>query len=233
MFQYIDRIDIYLLRAFVPLQRRKTEILLKYFYRLLIASASPITKNTNGNLYENAFFGLSVEKPKGWVSQDMVQLFKTVLPMGSIIFGNKNEFTQEFIDSAIKKMFPLFGFSKYSYNIMNRKPNPNILAISENIQAHSSIKTACDYLNVAREPLKNSLHKVTFLNECHEVDINGKMFATQSFTMKIMGVPLVKQTHYAKMAKNDYILLFSLTYFNRVSKIELDNVMHSLKFSQE
>jgi hypothetical protein len=153
--------------------------------------------------------------------------------MSSIIFGNKNEFTQEFIDSALKKMLPLFGFFKYPPDITNARLNPNIVAVAENIQENSNIKTACDYLNLVREPLKNSLHKVTFLNECHEVDINGKMFATQSFTMKLMGILSIKQTHYAKMAKNDYVLFFSLTYFDRVSKIKLDNVMHSLKFSQE
>jgi hypothetical protein len=196
----------------------------------LIASASPITKNTNGNRYENAFFGLSVEKPNGWVSQDIVQLFKTVLPMSSIIFGNKIEFTQEFIDYAIKRMIPLFGFFKYTPGVMDSGLNPNILAIAENIQANSIIKTACDYLNLVREPFKNT---VTFLDKCHEVDINGKIFATQSFTMKLMGVRLVKQTHYAKMAKNDYVLFFSLTYFDRVSKNKLDKVMRSLKFSQE
>ena len=116
---------------------------------------------------------------------------------------------------------------------MNGRPNPNIVGVAENIQANSSIKTACGYLNLIREQLKQSLHTVTFLKECHEVDINGKMYATQSMTMKLMGVFLIKQTHYARIERKDYVLFFSLSYFNRVSKIKLDQVMQSLKFSQE
>ena len=214
--------------------QRKTGVLFKYFSSLLVAPASPITENTNGNRYENAFFGLAVEKPKGWVSQDVLQLIKTLLPTGSsMIFGNKNKFSPEVIDLLIKKTLPLFGFFKYTPGIMNRKMNPNIMAVAENIQANSSIKTGCNYLNLVREMLKDSLHKVTFLDECQEVDINGKMFATQSFSMKLMGVLSIKQTHYARIAKKDHALSFTLTYFNRASKSKLDKVMQSLKFSQE
>lgn len=201
---------------------------------MFVASPSPITKNTNGNRYENAFFGVSVEKPKGWVSQDVIQLIKTLLPVGSsMIYGDENKFPPEVIDSLIKKTFPLFGFFKYTPGLMNGKMNPNIMAVAENIQANPSIKTGCDYLNNVREMLKTSLHQVTFLDECQEVSINGKMFATQSFSMKLMGMLLIKQTHYARIVKKDYALFFTLTYFNRVSKSKLDKVMQSLKFSQE
>jgi hypothetical protein len=112
--------------------------------------------------------------------------------------------------------------------------NPNIIAIAENMKAHPNIKTACDYLNAVRELLKKHLLiKFNFLDECHEIAMNGQIFATQTNTLKIMNLPLVKQTEYAKMAKNGYILFFSLTYFNRMSKNNLDNVMRNLKFSQQ
>jgi hypothetical protein len=107
--------------------------------------------------------------------------------------------------------------------------NPTIMTVAENIEAHLDIKTACDYLNLAREPLNQTLFKIDFLDKCHEVDVNGKMFARQSFTMKILGAPIIKQTQYAKMGKKDYIF-FILTYFNRIGKSKPDNVMRSLKF---
>ncbi len=107
--------------------------------------------------------------------------------------------------------------------------NPTIMTVAENIEAHLDIKTACDYLNLAREPLNQTLFKIDFLDQCHEVDVNGTMFARQSFTMKILGAPIIKQTQYAKMGKKDYIF-FILTYFNRIGKSKPDNVMRSLKF---
>jgi hypothetical protein len=154
-----------------------------------------------------------------------------VLPASSAIIGANIEFTQEMIDSALKKMIPLFAFSKYTLGATNSGLNPNIMGMAENIQTYSNIKTACDYLNLGREPHKSVYPTLTFLDKCHEVAINGKMFATQSFTMKVMGIILVTQTHYAKLAKKDYILKFSLTYFDRASKIQLDKVMKSLKLS--
>jgi len=129
----------------------------------------------------------------------------------------------------MEKMLPLFGFFQYPPGTLNGKLNPNILAIAENLKAHPGVKTACDYVNLSRELLKN----VNFTRECHEIDFNREMFATQSFSLKMPGAPLVTQTHYAKMSKKGYIIFFSLTYFNRASKNKLENVMRSLKFSQQ
>jgi hypothetical protein len=197
---------------------------------LFTASPSSITQTTNGSRYENAFFGLSVEKPKGWNSQSPMQLLEIMQAVAdsTSLLGNKNEFRQELLDNAMAKALPLFGFFKYPPGTLNGKLNPNILAIAENLKSHPEVKTACDYLILSRELIKS----VNFTSECHETDFNGEMFATQSFTLKIPGVPIVKQTHYAKMSKKGYILFFSLTYFNRASKNKLENVMRSLKFSQ-
>ena len=123
---------------------------------------------------------------------------------------------------------PLFDFFKYLTNMFNVKMNPIIMAVAENIKAHLDIKATCNFLNLAREPLNQTLFKINFLDKCHEVDANDEIFATHSFTMKILEAPIIKQAQYANIRIKDYI--FILIHFNITRNSKLNSVMYSLKF---
>ncbi|CAF1067003.1 unnamed protein product [Rotaria sordida] len=196
----------------------------------IIPSVSTITENTIGNRYKNTFFGLSVEKPKGWSSISQSQLLLVFQSVGTMISNNESQSTKELIDASVKLIIPLFGFSKYPLGTFNGRVNPNIMGVALNINELPNAKTVCDYLNIKKKMLKQSAHYVNFVNQCNEVNINGEMFGTHTFTLKMPGVPLIKQTQYVKISKKDHILFFSLTYFNRPSQNKLENVMRTLKF---
>ncbi len=72
-------------------------------YCLLTATASRITRNTNGDRYENAFFSLSVEQAKGWYSQNPIQMAKRFQLISTKLLNNNNEVMQEKLDFAIKR----------------------------------------------------------------------------------------------------------------------------------
>jgi hypothetical protein len=83
---------------------------LNILYCLLTATASQITRNTNGNRYENAFFGLPVEQPKGWYSQNPIPMAKRFQLISTKLLNNNNKFMQEKLDSVIKRGGASFWF---------------------------------------------------------------------------------------------------------------------------
>jgi hypothetical protein len=199
------------------------------YYYLLIADPW-ITQNTKGNRYENAFFGFSVEKPKGWYSASPQEMNILVKAAQSVFEANKDELAKIVPNWSEDGTLPLFVFSKFSFTKVNDKSNHNIMAMAENNTAYSGFKTGCDFFNITKLIYKKILNYMRFLGKCRDVDINGQTFQTQNIRMKLPGIPTtVKQTVYVKLMKQDYIAIFILSYTDHRGKVELDKIMASLK----
>ena len=198
-------------------------------YHYLLIADPWITKNTKDNRYENAFFGFSVDKPKGWYSASAQEMNSVVKAAQSIFKAYKDEVAKIVPNWSGDSTLPLFVFSKFSLTTVNFKSNPNIIAMAENKTVYSGIKTGCDFFNITKLIYKKLPINVRFLGKCRDLDVNGQTFQTQMIRTTFPGITTVKQTLYVKLMKQDYIAVFALSYGDQDGKIELDKIMASLK----
>ncbi|CAF1176825.1 unnamed protein product [Adineta ricciae] len=183
-------------------------------------------------LYENKLYGFTLNRPKDWYAASPTELSHLIQMASSLIESHKHKFSHILSNWSVENITPLFGFSKYPLNATNGQLNPNILSMTENLNAYRNVKNPCDYFDVNQEILKTLAMGMKFIGTCQNVNINGENFKTHSIQTKIPNFPLIKQTFYAKIVKDNQLFLVLLTYFNRNSKTHLENIMKTLKFTK-
>jgi hypothetical protein len=190
------------------------------------------TQNTNNNYYENAFFGLSIEKPDGWYamsSQELLSLVSnTVIP----IVSNGNSSVEQFLKISTQHLIPLLGFMEYPFGAQNGKFNPNIVGWVTNMTGETNMGNDCDTFVHSKELLQGSEVTIISNTDCLEVGLNGKKFAMQELILNAYNLTIVKQTQYEKSTENGYSFSFTLSYLDEVDKNQLDHIMRTLKFWQ-
>ncbi len=73
------------------------------------------TKNTHENIYENVYFGISVEKPDGWFSNKSdKQNFFLLIVSDSAISQNKN-ISDHNVEMEMNTLKSLFAFTANQY----------------------------------------------------------------------------------------------------------------------
>ncbi|CAF3507801.1 unnamed protein product [Rotaria socialis] len=190
-------------------------------------------QNVTGNRYENPFFGISIEKPNDWHSKSFSEiraLLKLVQPLS--LASNNKSLEQKF-KNKIERSIPIFNFVKNRLSSVYSSDNPSILVLAEKLEAAPDVKNSCDYIMYSREMLQNPFMKLTSTSDCHDVNLNGEQYGMQEQSVNIFNSININQTQYVKFTNNDFILCFTLNYFNDDTKNEVDNIMRTIKFSKE
>jgi hypothetical protein len=164
---------------------------------------------------ENTVYRFQLKKPVGWsqISKDQVSRL-----IGSVRLG---------ASTAEELLKPVFGFSQYPLGMSKNKPNANIIALATKRDDQSDL---CSSLVAARPIVKILIPSANYKGECREVDLNGNTFGMQELTMLINTPQTTYQSQYTVVTNNDYLITFTLTYFDTETKIALDNVIQSFEF---
>ncbi|UJR07441.1 hypothetical protein I4U23_011727 [Adineta vaga] len=198
-------------------------------FNRLNKSSSKVNKDET--IYENKQHGFTLSIPKDWSATDIDELSRVIRMSNSLIDSHKEKFAHHLASNwSIDNINPLFCFSKYPINQLNGQLNPNILAISENLNVYRNIQQPCDYFNITQDILQTLSLNIKLIGKCKEVKINEETFSTQNVQTRLPGVPLIKQTLYVKIVENNQLLLFTLSYFNRNSRMQLENIIKTFKF---
>ena len=191
-----------------------------------------ITQKINDSWYKNSFFGFTVEKPQGWSSATFNAMRDSLKDLDTMFENNQEKLAHIVLpDWTSEKIIPLFHFSKFP-PLPRPHVNPMIMAVADDSNFYIGIKTGCDYINASSKIRKLLQFQWKLIGRCHERKINGETFGTQTFEEKEPGLPLLKHTFYARRAKDNYILIFLLTYYNSQIKANLEGVMRSLNFEK-
>ncbi|CAM4936671.1 unnamed protein product [Rotaria socialis] len=220
-----------------------------------VGDPSPSTIQSMGKyFYKNSFLGFSIEKPENWHSASFAHtrdfINGTITPLLA-----KNNILINDSDTTISERSTLFVFSKLPLgnsngkgnpNIVasigkvdapqgnsNGKGNPNIVASIGKVDAPQGVINSCDFIGTVLRILNGPLIQAKLNGDCREVYLNGEQFSVQEWTTHMLMYSTVYQMGYVKIMKNDYILLFTLSYTDRASKREVYNIMRSLTFSKE
>ena len=188
-------------------------------------------QNTNGNHYKNAFFGISVEKPEGWYAMSNEQLLPVVSNIATELIPNVKNLVAQSFTTSTESLTPLFNFLQYPFGAKD-KLNPNIVGLVIIMKNETKTRNACDSFIGMKELPETSPMADEFDNNCVEVDVNGKTFAKNEFTSTDQTPGSVKLLQYATTTKNRYYFLFTLLYFDDVSKQQLENIIHTIKLER-
>ena len=122
---------------------------------------------------------------------------------------------------------PVFGYSEYPLGMSSNLSNPNIIVLATKREDQSGV---CDSLVAARSIVQALIPSAKYKGNCREIDLNGNRFGTQELTLQVNAPQTTYQTQYTVVTNNDYLLTFTLTYFDKGTKMALSDVMKSFEF---
>jgi hypothetical protein len=186
------------------------------------SSPSQITTSTDGKLYINKFFRLTVQKPSSWYAQDMEE--STVMhKQGGKLMAGDDKKMQALADAS--KPIPLFSFFEVKPGTIGRL-NPNVIGVAEKIPFFVKVKTGCDYLEKASKIASKSQVRIAFGKKCSSRTINGNTFNTMDAQISMNGV-VIKQRYFVALRKNHAISMIQ-TFAEPEDEAKLDKVVSSV-----
>lgn len=187
-------------------------------------SPSPVTVNTEGNHYHNAFFGVSVDKPEGWYSQSPEETI-ALQQRGTDMLAGDEKGMRAMIEASLKQSVPLFGFFEVPPGTPD-KLNPNVVAAAENLTAFPGIKTGCDYLDQVKQMLEQGRMAYRFEEKCGTREFAGKSMNVIEGTVE-MGELTITQRYYATI-KGRHAVAVVQTWFSDEAGEQTGRIIDSL-----
>ncbi|CAF1231757.1 unnamed protein product [Adineta steineri] len=182
------------------------------------------------NYYKNDFLGVSIEKPDGWYRVPDEKLRSTFLIASNPSFY-ENESISDVLNRTNNTLIPLFGFSEYQLSVQNGKFNPYIIGFVTRLRNETAKESECESF-IRLDDFLDSTILIKDASTCFEVNFNGKIYYSEELYLK-NGNKYYRQTQYVRRKKNNYVFTFSLFYDDKINKIQLHNIMNTLKFSDE
>jgi hypothetical protein len=192
-------------------------------------SPSPLTVNTDGNHYDNAFFGVGVEKPDGWYAQNPEETI-ALQQRGTAVLAGDKEGMRALIEASLESSVPIFGFFEVPPGTPGRM-NPNVLGIAENITPFPGVREGCDYLEHVKHLLLQGNLPYRFEQECRSRTLSGRTLGLIVGTVEL-GEVTVTQRYYALVQK-PYALAFVQTFYDDEGRENTGRIIDSLTFDQE
>lgn len=188
-----------------------------------LSASEALTYSEDGQLFLNDLFGLQIEKPEGWFSQnaeDMLAMQQQSLALMS------DDNTRAMIRSALESTLPLFGFFEVPPGSPG-KLNPNILGSAENIRLAPGIVSGCDYLAHARQALRMMQVNYEIDEQCGQHEVNGTEF--DYFEAQAMFGPQLVKQRYLALVRDGYAIVVVLSFFDEESEARLNEVLATLR----
>ncbi len=186
------------------------------------------TGSFEGNTYTNEYFGLSFTVPDGWTiatKDEMKQIFQA----GADAIGSDDEETEKKLKLAEAKTLYLAYALKHPLDYADGF-NPNINAVCENLSvAGLVIKTSGDYMDAAIKNLASAMEGYTF-SDAQTKTIAGAEFSVVDAVLDYSGVEIKQQL--VCTLKNNYAILFTLTYLEDAEMDELQKIVDSISFGK-
>ncbi len=214
---------------------KQKRILIAFIITLLImtlAGCGPAKSITTGAFdgatYSNDFFNMSFTVPADWTissKEEMKQIFQA----GVDEIGSDDKETEKKLKLAEAKTLYLAYASKHPLDYAEGF-NPNLNVVCENLSLTSLvIKTSSDYAEAALKNMQSTMDGYTF-SDIQTKTISGAEFAIVDAVLDYSGVEIRQQL--VSTLKNNYAILFTLTYLEDTELDELQAIMDSISFGK-
>ncbi len=181
--------------------------------------------------YTNAFFDMELNLPADWhvLSQEQ----------NANLMNNSNEFVaeenkalQHAVETSKVTTVILLTASQYGLEISDSVFNPNIMLLAENLDGTNKVKSASDYLLVTRNALQQDPTPKEFPFSAFQVkNINETAFSQMKVVNKVSETQSYTQDYYVSLQRG-FALSFILTYNSELQRQALEQILNSLKISE-
>lgn len=193
-------------------------------------NAAEVTKDfdygkTEGNVYSNKYFGLTLEFPSEWKIQTKEEM-QQITEAGKSQLDPNDPVMKQAIKAIDVKTAYLFTIFKYEVGSLVDF-NPSFMVLAENTSSVPSVTTGKDYLQSAKRLLKRAAANAEIEDEFESAKIGSKEFYIMKAVLD-QGAGPVNQSYYTTI-KDGFALSFILTYSNDEQKAELMQIIEKVK----
>ena len=180
----------------------------------------------NNSVYQNEYFGLTVDLPPEWSIQDQEARQRMTELGGEMVAGDDKN-----LKAAVKasEMTTVNLFAAFKHPVGTPVPyNPNIMCLAERVRHIPGIKKGDDYLFHSKKFLESSQMQVSFPKEMSAEAIGGIQFGVMHVEMSMAGMT-IRQKYYAAIIKG-YALVFIVTFSTDEEESVLEDILRTTAF---
>ena len=179
--------------------------------------------NVENGKYVNSYFDMEMSIPENWIVMSQKNLDELMKQSGEIVAGDNKRMKAALKAAEIKTANLLLASE---YEIGSVEVNSNISVTAENIKLASGfIKNGSDYLKQTIKMLEQTQVPYEAVGDITTEIINNQEFAVMNGII----FDFVNQKMYV-ILKNEFALIFTITYFDDEQKEVLENAVNSVKF---
>ncbi len=179
------------------------------------------------NIYKNSFFKFQVEIPQNWFvpsQEEADMIFET----GKDLFAGTEAEKRLRMKRIKEKSYILLTASRYEPGTVVGY-NPTITIVVESTSKFPGMKTAKEYLFMAKRMLMGAQIKHDFPDPDFKLEkVGGKDFYVMNVQMNFEGT-IVKQTYFSTIL-DGFCFSIVITYLNDSDKADLDLIIKSAQF---
>ncbi len=150
-------------------------------------------------VYQNAYFGFTIQLPVDWVVQSREQT-ENLASTGKKLVAGDDENLKAVMKASEVNIANLLAVFQYELG-SPVEYNPNVMIVAENIKNVPGIKKGSDYLFQARRLLQQGQFKYDYLSETFDNEkINGTEFYKMDAHLNYAGLE-IKQMYYSTVLK--------------------------------
>ncbi len=191
-----------------------------------VDNATINSESLEEGVYRNEYLGFSIRLPQDWALQNE-EMEKKITKAGSDYLGQNDSEARVMQEQAEASVVYLFTLFKYPLGTVVDY-NPNIIGLAENVADYPGIQSGQEYLEHVRNQLLGSQGNFVVSNTSETYTLDGRTFHILRTDLNFMG-NIVKQKHYATKI-NEYILLFTYSYYKNETEEELLRILKSVDF---
>ncbi|MFI5186948.1 MAG: hypothetical protein ACHQF0_09500 [Chitinophagales bacterium] len=182
-------------------------------------------KIENG-VYTNNYFAFEIPVPAAWAVQSREQVQQLQKQGEDIASGNNTELRTKLKAADIQTAILLTVFKNKPDSAISGF-NSSFIILAENL-GMSGVKEGKDYLEHAKEIMKQSNVSYLFSPEYYSEKIGNKKFDAMDATLS-SNADSVRQIYYSTIDRN-FALSFIISYSNSQQKTELKNIINKIRF---
>jgi hypothetical protein len=178
------------------------------------------------SVYQNEYFGLSVQLPPEWIAQDQEARRKFQESGGTMLAGDDKN-----LQAAVKasEMTTVNLLTVFKHSMDKPVPfNPNLICVAERVNHIPEIKKGTDYLFLSKKLLETGQMKVSFPRELYTESFGGREFGVMHVEISMPGMT-VRQKYYAVVMKG-YALTFIVSFSTDEEESSLHNILKTITF---
>ena len=190
-------------------------------------SARPTAGTIENGVYNNEYFGLSLELPEKWSNQDE-ESNKELSEFGYKMIAGEDENLEKSLKAAAEnQQLMFFSASKYPIGTP-AADNPNIIGTAELVKSKPGIIRGSDYLYHVKNMLQMSGIKLNIEEATKSEELGSVEFDVLKVVLPLGNIS-VQQKYYSTIMK-DYAISFILTYISEDGEKPLQEILKTVKF---